>query len=219
MSIIASPSWDIDLKRPAVLARSDDLAVLYKPAGMAVQADARGDEDLASWYGHDAVPIGRLDRPVCGLVLYGCSHAGRRRLHSAQTQRKIRKIYRAKTSVKLTEINDVLRHYWQWKKGRADALNYPSNEAAKVMETRLLNNWSNGVLELQLITGRRHQLRAQLKALGSAILGDRKYGGAPATHLHLACTQLSFPLADASTATVVLPDPAIKALGLAAPEA
>ena len=60
------------------------------------------------------------------------------------------------------------------------------------MRTQVLEQTAAWV-ELQLITGRRHQLRVQLAAHGCPILGDRRYGGARSDRVHLASVGIGVP--------------------------
>ena len=191
MSIIASFELRAGLDSPALLHEEGGWALLYKPPGMGVAPDARGDEDLMTWYRAGAVPVGRLDRPVSGLVLAAVSDAARSALQSAQQAGELRKVYRAKLSPDAPVLPKFIEHGWRFEKGLAKAVE-PGAKRSKLMRTETLARQGD-LIDLRLITGRRHQLRVQLAACGAAILGDRRYGGARAQRIHLACIELGLP--------------------------
>ena len=198
--------------------QGDGIAVLFKPAGMASQPDGRGDLDLISWSGLDAVPVGRLDRPVSGLVLCAISTAARRLLQSAQQQRRLVKVYRAKHTVPSVVLPQFMDSNWRWSRGRAHCEN-AATQGSKSAHLEVLAQSPDGLVELRLISGRRHQIRAQLSNAGAPLLGDRRYGGAPAAHLHLSCVQLGFPELPEGWREIRLGEDDLRALGLATPAA
>ena len=184
-------SINSDLTQPQVLHEAKDFALLYKPPGMAVQADPRGDLDLLSWYGSHASVVGRLDRPVCGMVLVATTPIGKTTLQTAQSQQNILKLYRAKTSLNAPELPTILEHGWRFERGLAQATDVGAKRT-KIMRTQVIAQEAD-YAELQLITGRRHQLRVQLAAAGCAIVGDRRYGGVKADRIYLSCIAIGLP--------------------------
>jgi 23S rRNA-/tRNA-specific pseudouridylate synthase len=180
LSITASLELRDGLESPALLHEEAGWALLYKPPGMGVQPDARGDEDLMTWYRPGSVPVGRLDRPVSGLVLSAFSGAAKSALQTAQQAGEIHKIYRAKLSPDAPDLPPLIEHGWRFEKG------------SKKMRTETLARQGD-LIDLRLLTGRRHQLRVQLAACGAPILGDRRYGGQWAERIHLACIELGLP--------------------------
>ena len=179
------------ISTPAVLHEGDGFALLYKPPGMAVQPDPRGDEDLQTWYGAHAAVVGRLDRPVCGLVLVATTPDGRSRLQTAQSRQDIAKYYRAKLPLNAPKLSEVLEHGWRFERGRAQAVALGAKRS-KNMRTQVIDQGPHWA-ELQLITGRRHQLRVQLAAAGCPIIGDKRYGGERAERVYLSCVAIGLP--------------------------
>ena len=180
-----------DLTQPQVLHEAKDFTLLYKPPGMAVQADPRGDLDLLSWYRSDASVVGRLDRPVCGMVLVATTPTGKTALQTAQSQQNIVKLYRAKTARNAPELPALLEHGWRFERGLAQATAVGAKRS-KIMRTKVITQEAE-YAELQLITGRRHQLRVQLAAAGCPIVGDRRYGGVKADRVYLSCIAIGLP--------------------------
>ena len=184
-------SVDGPLDQPQVVWAAEHFSILFKPPGMAVQPDARGDLDLATWYQVDCAVVGRLDRPVSGLVLVATTAEGRTRLQTAQSERKLTKIYRARLSAGAPRLPARLEHGWRFERGLAHATPLGAPRT-KPMRTQVLEQTTAWV-ELQLITGRRHQLRVQLAAHGCPILGDRRYGGVRSDRVHLASVGIGLP--------------------------
>ena len=198
-----------DLTRPQVLHEARDFALLYKPPGMAVQADPRGDLDILNWFRANTSVVGRLDRPVCGMVLVAITPAGRTRLQTAQSQQKIVKIYRARTAPNAPSLPPLLENGWRFERGLAQTTELGATRT-KVMRTRVIEQGAEYV-ELQLITGRRHQIRTQLAAAGCPIVGDRRYGGIRAERVYLSCIAIGLP----EGLMYRLSDESLHALGLA----
>jgi 23S rRNA-/tRNA-specific pseudouridylate synthase len=191
LSITASFAPETGIDAPAILHRGDGWALLYKPSGMGVQADARGDEDLMTWYHPQAIPVGRIDRPVAGLVCAAVSPAARSELQGAQQAGELDKVYRARLAVDAPELPALLEHGWRFERGLAQAVKVGAKRT-KTMRTEVLERRGQ-LVDLRLITGRRHQLRVQLAACGAAILGDKRYGGQRAERIHLACVSMRLP--------------------------
>ncbi len=198
-----------DLTQPCVLHEANDYALLYKPPGMAVQADARGDLDLLSWYRSDASVVGRLDRPVCGMVLVATTPLGKTSLQTAQSQQQLLKIYRAKTMLNAPRLPPLIEHGWRFERGLAQATSVGAKRS-KIMRTKVITQEAEYV-ELQLITGRRHQLRVQLATAGCPIVGDRRYGGIKADRVYLSCVAIGLP----NRPVYRLSDKTLQALNLA----
>jgi 23S rRNA pseudouridine955/2504/2580 synthase len=145
-----------------------------KPSGMAVHPNAEGIPDLVSWLKkqrslpRDLKPGHRLDRPTSGVVLCGARRAAR-----------------AQIAKWLSEGAD--KHYLALVAGTPPAdegvFDTPLYDARRqqplAAETRFrvrqrLQGFT--LLELQLVTGRKHQLRRHLADMGLPVVGDERYG-------------------------------------------
>jgi 23S rRNA pseudouridine1911/1915/1917 synthase len=124
--------------------------------------------------------IHRLDMPVSGIVLFARTSKALARMNELFKNRKIDKIYEAKVEGKPLHTSDTLTHYLV----RDDRKNItkahlkpvPGSEKATLsFEVKYANN-SHSILKIRLLTGRKHQIRAQLGAINCPIAGDVKYG-------------------------------------------
>jgi len=180
---------------------SDDLSILYadnhllavdKPAGLLTQPSGT-DEDNAearakAWIKTTCDKPGdvyleavhRLDREVSGVVLFARTSKALTRLNAAMRDRRIRKIYQA--WVQGLPLSDgVLRHFLRHGSHRAIVTDKgaPGAKEARLSYTRLRVEGDRALVEIELETGRYHQIRAQFAAEGYPVCGDVKYGGRP----------------------------------------
>lgn len=121
----------------------------------------------------------RLDRNTSGIVLAAKNSAALREANSLIREKKIKKFYRAEVIGRLDEKQGILEGSYV-KDSAENKMIYSTSENAKdtitkyqVIEER--NNTS--LLDIELLTGRTHQIRVQFAQLGNPIIGDRKYGG------------------------------------------
>lgn len=179
---------------------ADDLDVLYednhllcvvKPPGMLSQGDRTGDVsllDAARMYikkkHHKPgnVYLGlvhRLDRPVGGVVVFARTSKAAKRLSEAFRSRDVEKHYLAVVSGRpdpeAGEPVDFLK-----KSGAKTIITTPDDPEGK--EARLRYHVLESVddmslVSVELLTGRRHQIRVQLAEIGCPVIGDVKYGG------------------------------------------
>lgn len=195
----ASPPLDIPiLLDMPILAEEDGLLVLHKPAGLPVQPGT-GHVDavttrLAAAFPQAVfrpTPAHRLDRDTSGLLLCATSYAMLRQLHDAFRERTLEKTYLAwvrgrwRQEVREeTVLEDLLEK--RETDGRERMAVGAGRLALAVARARSRREDAS-LLELDLLTGRTHQLRVQLASRGHPIVGDRKYGDvlpAPGLLLH-----------------------------------
>ncbi len=156
------------------------ILVVEKPVGMATQPDLT--ELAQAWVkkkynkpGNVFLhPIHRLDKLVSGLVLFARTSKALSRLQEMMRDRKIVKIYHALVEGDLPEDEGRLVHYLIHGSFRAE-VSKQGKEA--ILDYHVLKHEKNAtLLEINLVTGRYHQIRAQLAAVGCPVLGDEKYG-------------------------------------------
>lgn len=175
-----------------ILYEDNHLLVVNKHAGDLVQPDPEGEsalEDQIKAYlkGRDAKPgdvflgvVHRIDRPVSGAVLFAKTSKALVRLNEMIRRGEIRKTYWAVTEQAPDPTEGELRH-WVLRDGKANrsrAFDAPRGEAKEArLRYRLLGASTNySLVEVELLTGRHHQIRAQLAKIGCPIKGDLKYG-------------------------------------------
>lgn len=143
--------------------------------------------------------IHRLDMPVSGIVLFARTSKALARMNELFKNRKVEKIYEAKVEGKPIKTSDTITHYLlrDEHKNYSKALLMPAPKAEKAMlsfEVKYNNN-SNCILSIKLLTGRKHQIRAQLAAIKCPIVGDVKYGASkpnPDGSIALTAVRLQF---------------------------
>ena len=175
-----------------VLYEDNHIIIVNKASGEIVQGDKTGDKPLVE-YAKDYLKekydkkgnvfcgvIHRLDRPVSGVVVFAKTSKALSRMNAMFQNREVRKIYWAITRNKPEKENDTLVHYITTteRNNKSYASLTPSDKALKaVLDYKIISSSDNYyLLEVELHTGRKHQIRVQLSAIGCPIKGDLKYG-------------------------------------------
>lgn len=175
-----------------ILYEDNHLLVVNKHAGDLVQPDPSGEPALedrikALLRERDAKPgeaflgvVHRIDRPVSGAVLFAKTSKALVRLNEMIRKGEIRKTYWAVTEKAPDPTEGELRH-WVLRDGktnRSRAFDAPHGDAKEArMRYRLLGVGTRySLVEVELLTGRHHQIRVQLAKIGCPIRGDLKYG-------------------------------------------
>ena len=175
-----------------ILYEDNHLLIINKPAGMLVQGDSTGDIPISEWakaylkkkYNKPGnVFIGvvhRLDRPTSGCLILARTSKALSRMTKIFAERAIRKTYWAIVSPPPYKNKDSLIHYIEKRENvnkvvcsRAPA---PKAKEAVLDYRKIKIVGSQAVIEIELKTGRKHQIRAQFSSTGSKIVGDLKYG-------------------------------------------
>lgn len=166
-----------------VIYGDDDILVLNKPAGLPV-AEADGGEDtlegrLAGEYGQ-LYPVHRLDASTSGIVIFARNAKAQAALDEAMRLRTIRKFYRCVVLGTPEQSEATLKAYLVKEADNAIVRVCDAYEAgAKEIITRynvLASKDGLSLLEVELVTGRTHQIRAHLAHISCPILGDDRYG-------------------------------------------
>lgn len=180
---------NIDVK---VIWEDNHLLAVNKPSGMLVQPDLIEDFSLESWGKNylarkynkpGAVFLGichRLDRPVSGVVLMGRTSKALVRLNEQFKQREPQKTYHVVVEGAPKNPESTLIH-WLIRNGKSNISRVQpqatdQGQRAELSYRTLELGRTLSLLEVKLKTGRHHQIRAQLSAIGCPIVGDVKYG-------------------------------------------
>ena len=175
-----------------VVYEDNHVIIVAKRSGEIVQGDKTGDTPLSElvkqyikekYQKPGAVFIGvvhRLDRPVAGLVVFARTSKALERLNRMFAEGQVRKTYWAITKNRPTHEEDTLTHWLRrnekQNKSYASETEKPGSKRA-VLKYKVIGASTNyTLLEVQLMTGRHHQIRCQLAAIGCPIKGDLKYG-------------------------------------------
>lgn len=175
-----------------IVYEDNHLIVVNKAAGEIVQGDKTGDKPLSEMvkdYLREKYNkpgnvfcgvIHRLDRPVCGLVVFAKTGKALSRMNKMFQERSVRKTYWAISRNLPPKEHDTLVNYLvSRERNNKTYISEPSTPNAQkaILDYRLLAKTGYYcLLEVELHTGRKHQIRAQLSAMGCPIKGDLKYG-------------------------------------------
>ena len=194
-----------------VIYEDNHVIVVNKPCGILVQGDNTKDLPIAEtikaylknkYDKPGNVYLGvvhRLDRPTSGVLIFAKTSKALTRLNTQFKDKTVQKIYWAMVSPKPNAREADLVHYLVRKPKQNKSFAYKKevpNSKRSLLSYKLLRSLDTyHLLEIVLQTGRHHQIRAQLSAIGCTIKGDLKYGAKrsnPNAGIHLHARQLSF---------------------------
>lgn len=175
-----------------VIYEDNHIIIVYKESGEIVQGDKTGDTPLAEdvkqyikekYAKPGSVFLGvvhRLDRPVSGLVIFARTSKALSRLNDMFRNGEIHKTYWAMVQQRPKEDEGTLEHWLvrneKQNKSYAYHREVPRSKKA-ILKYKLIGQTEcYYLLEINLLTGRHHQIRCQLAAMGCPIKGDLKYG-------------------------------------------
>jgi 23S rRNA pseudouridine1911/1915/1917 synthase len=198
-----------------VIYEDNHLLVVNKPANVLVQGDDTHDKplvDLAKEYLKEKYNktgnvfcglVHRLDRPVSGLVVLAKTSKCLERMNKIFQERKVQKTYWAIVQQQPPQPKDTLTHWLIKNEAKNIVKAYTKEQKGSqlaILDYRYIKkvqdvHW----LEVKPLTGRPHQIRVQLAAMGCAIKGDLKYGyptpNADASiHLHARSIEFMHPI-------------------------
>ena len=194
-----------------VVHEDNHLIVVNKRVGDIVQGDKTGDKplsDVVKEYIKDKYNkpgevflgvVHRLDRPTTGIVVFARTSKALTRMNELFSNRETQKTYWCIVKNKPVTSEDKLIHYLKRNEknntSKAHLKEVPDSKIAS-LDYKIIKELNNYfALEIKLHTGRHHQIRAQLSAIGSPIKGDLKYGfdrSNPDGGIHLHARKLAF---------------------------
>ena len=187
---------------PCILSEQPPIVAIHKPAGIHTHPLAYEDApNLLSWLvtqgrhdllqvnlaGQDRGCLYRLDQPTSGLVLYAQTTEVYKEARKNFAEMFLRKIYLCIVKGEPGEGKDVTHHLVPFgPKGATMKVASTGQRAVLSYQTlKTVNGYS--LVQVQLKTGLRHQIRVQFAALGFPLLGDTQYGGEAAERMFLHC--------------------------------
>ena len=179
-------------KPPDILYEDNHLIIVNKNCGDIVQTDKTGDipleqtvkDYLKKKYNKPGdVFLGvahRIDRPVSGIVLFARTSKALERLNRMFREKTVKKTYRAIVKDLPPDESGTLTHYilrnTRTNRSYCYPTEKPGSKKAVLHYRHLASSERYHLLEIDLETGRHHQIRCQLAAVGCPIRGDLKYG-------------------------------------------
>ena len=175
-----------------VIYEDNHIIIVNKGSGEIVQGDKTGDRPLSDivkdyiktkYQKPGAVFLGvvhRLDRPVSGLVVFARTSKALTRMNKMFAEGEVHKTYWAIVKNAPREAEGTLEHWLVRNEKQNKSYAYDKekpNTKKAVLKYRIIGHSDNyTLLEVRLLTGRHHQIRCQLAAMGCPIKGDLKYG-------------------------------------------
>ncbi len=189
-----------------VLYEDNHILVAVKPQNIPTQADSSQDADFLGALKdyikqkHNkpgAVYLGlvhRLDRPTGGVMVFARTSKAAARLSAQLKSHAMRKVYLAIVRGSLAPQGTLENHLLKdtsTNTSRVVSANTPGAKHARLRYRTLASQNGNHLLEIELETGRSHQIRVQCAHIGAPIIGDKRYGGSAHDSLCLWCHSLT----------------------------
>ena len=198
-----------------ILFEDNHLIIINKRVGDIVQGDKTGDKPLSevvkdyiaiAYQKPGKVFLGvvhRLDRPTTGIVIFAKTSKALERMNKMLREKQVKKTYWALVEGNPDLSEATLKHYLRKnpKNNKSTAFSKETKDAknAVLHYTTLLKLDRYSLLEINLETGRHHQIRCQLSVSGHPIKGDLKYGSKRSNqnggiHLHAIKIEFNHPV-------------------------
>jgi len=186
-----------------VILKNNQFIIFNKPATLPIQADKTGDKsllDLAEIYTKQKLFLcNRIDRPASGIVIFAKTSRALAHLNEQIKERKVSKTYLAVTKSPVKEkeghLINLVEKNQKVNKSYIVEDEGPQSKKAELYYKVINSSDNYALLEVNLITGRHHQIRVQLSEIGHPIKGDVKYGDRRSNKdksIHLHAWKMSF---------------------------
>ena len=209
-----------------ILFEDNHLIIFNKQPSQIVQGDKTGDTPLSDLLKafikeRDHKPgnvflgvVHRIDRPVSGVVIFAKTSKALTRLNEMIKAGQIHKTYWAVVKNKPPEESGHLLHYLKKNEEKNKSFAYDKevvgSRKAELTYRLIVQSQNYFLLEVNLLTGRHHQIRTQLSKIGCPIKGDLKYGfdrSNPGGSIHLHARQIEFTHPVSKEEISVIADP------------
>ena len=194
-----------------IVYEDENILLINKPAGIVAHADDRntkstlvdgvkaylyenGEFDPSAEHSFSPALCNRIDRNTEGIVIAAKNAAALRAVNEKIRERQIQKLYLCVADGIFEKKSDVLTSYLT-RHEKMVSVSDTISESAKLIKTKytvLAENENSSLVEIELMTGRTHQIRAQLAAIGHPLSGDAKYGSKTAGNYKLCSYKLKF---------------------------
>ena len=192
ISLTKKSSTNLNLIESEILYEDNHLIIINKQTGVLVQGDITGDLSLfeivkdylkKKYKKKGNVFLGlvnRIDRPTSGIVIFAKTSKALSRMNKKLRNREIKKIYWLIISNKFHSNYGEIKGWF--KKNKKQNKSYLWDEEVKnskygsLLFKKLKNLDNYSLFEVELITGRHHQIRCSFSKIGYPVLGDLKYG-------------------------------------------
>ena len=166
-----------------IIFEDSEIIVVNKSSGIPTQPDKNNTPSLLEILSQERsyiYLIHRLDQRVSGLVIFAKTEQSAKQLNNDFQTKNITKKYRAIVANKPPENEERLTH-WLLKDAKKNLSKAFENEVKNSQKSELIykvieSSERYHLLDIELVTGRFHQIRSQLSVIGCPILGDLKYG-------------------------------------------
>ena len=234
--LIKKSSTDLKLKKSEILFEDNHLIIINKNPGVLVQGDITGDIPLLeivknyikSRYDKKGNVflglVNRIDRPVSGIVIFAKTSKALSRMNDKLKNRQIRKLYWLFISNKFKSSEGKIEGWFKKSKKINKSFFFKeeiNNSKYGSLNYRIIKKFKKYLkIEVDLKTGRHHQIRCSFSEIGFPILGDIKYGSKRTNKgggIYLHSREVNFIHPISKEELIIKADPPISGLWSASP--